>query len=364
MNIAINTRFIIPNKIEGIGKFTLEICKRLPFLLPDHNFYFIFDRQPPTDWFPFPNVTLLNTAPQARHPILWILWFEFALPRLFKKYKIDLFFSPDGFVSLSSKIPNIPVIHDLAYLHFPNHLPFWVRYYYQIFTPKFIHKAQHLLTVSEFVKNDIIQQFKTKQNNISVTQNAPSFPRIKTFEKPNHFLYLGALHPRKNITGLIQAYDLFKKNTHSPLKLVIIGKPAWKTEEIFETLSLSPYQKDIILTGYLPENEIQKYFSSALAFIYISLFEGFGIPVLDAMQSGVPVITSNSTSLKEISGEAAYLVHPENIEEIAESMANLEASPTLRNNLIQKGFLQAEKYSWDNAAKIVRDVIVANLPHD
>lgn len=363
MNIGINTRFIIPNKMEGIGKFTLEICKRLPLLMPHHHFYFIFDRPPPAHYFSFPNVILLHTPPQARHPLLWFLWFEFALPRIFKKYKIDLFFSPDGFTSFRSKIPSIPVIHDLAYLHFPDHLPFLVRNYYRIFTPKFIHKAQHLLTVSEFVKNDILQQFKIPAHKISVTQNAASFPPLKSLGKPTHFLYLGAIHPRKNIARLIQAFDLFKKNTHSPIQLVIIGKPAWKTKEIFETLSLSPYQKDILLTGYLPDEEIQKYFSSALAFIYISLFEGFGIPVLDAMQSGVPVITSNTTSLKEISGNAAYFVHPENIEEIAEAMTNLEASPSLRNNLIQKGFLQAEKYSWDNAAKIVQNAIISHLPH-
>ena len=363
MNIAINTRFIIPKKMEGIGKFTLEICKRLPLLLPNHHFYFIFDRPPPPNYFSFPNVTLLQTPPQARHPLLWILWFEFALPRIFKKYKIDLFVSPDGFTSLRSKIPSITVIHDLAYLHFPNHLPFLVRNYYRNFTPKFIHKAQHLLTVSEFVKNDILQQFKIPDNKISITQNAASYPPLKSLGIPTHFLYVGALHPRKNISRLIQAFNLFKKNTQSPIQLVLIGKPAWKTKEIFEALSLSPYQKDILLTGYLPDEEIQKYFSSALAFIYISLFEGFGIPVLDAMQAGVPVITSNTTSLKEISGDAAYLVDPGNIEEIADAMIKMEASPSLRNNLIQKGFLQAEKYSWDNAAKIVHDALICNLPH-
>jgi glycosyltransferase involved in cell wall biosynthesis len=172
MNIAINARFLIANQLEGIGNFTLQIIENLIAQHPHHHFYLIYDRNTPP-LVHHPNITNLYLLPSARHPILWYIWFEWRLPTLLKKYHIHKLISPDGFVSLRSNVPSLLVVHDLAYLAFPNHLPLLVRWYYRYFTPKYLSKAQTIVTVSHFVKNHIVDSFSISPSKIQVTNNLP-----------------------------------------------------------------------------------------------------------------------------------------------------------------------------------------------
>lgn len=360
MNIAINARFLIANQLEGIGNFTLQIIQDLIAQHPDHHFYLIYDRKTPP-LIHHQNITNLYLLPSARHPILWYLWFEWRLPALLKKYHIQKLISPDGFVSLRSKTPSLLVIHDLAYLVFPNHLPFLVRWYYRYFTPKYISKAQTIVTVSHFVKNHIVDSFSISPSKIQVTNNLPK-EIFQPLEQPQkslvqnqyalgcpYFLYVGAIHPRKNMLNLLRAFQKFKKDSHSNIKLIIVGRKAWKNNALKNLLRESLYTEEVIWTSKVSDTELVKVVGAAFALVYPSLFEGFGIPILEAQKAGVPVITSNTSSMPEVTGTGGILVNPTQSDEIARAMKRLYTDSSLRKELIEKGFENLKRYTNNTA---------------
>ncbi|HSH53046.1 MAG TPA: glycosyltransferase, partial [Bacteroidales bacterium] len=171
MNIAVNTRLLIKNKLEGIGWFTFETFKRITQNHPEHQFYFIFDRPFDHDFIFSDNVHPVIIGPQARHPFLFYLWFEFSIPKILQKINADIFISPDGYLSLRSPMNSLAVIHDINFMHFPKGLPFLYQKYYQYFFPKFAKKAGRIVTVSEFSKKDINKQFLINNNLIDVVYN-------------------------------------------------------------------------------------------------------------------------------------------------------------------------------------------------
>ena len=317
MIIAVNTRFLLAGYLEGYGYFIHECFKRITHDHPEHQFIFIFDRPFDPRFIYEKNVTPVVIGPPARHPVLWKWWYDVKIPQVLKKYKADIFVSADGFCSLTTSVPQCLVIHDLAFLHHPafikkSHLIFYKRY-----TPRFLKKAGSIATVSAFTKADIHQRYKIDNKKISVVYNAAKSVfkpltedlkfnvKLKYTEGKEFFLYSGAIHPRKNLLNLLKGFSLFKKRLKSNFKLVIAGRLAWKYESFLKDLETYKYRHDVILTGYLPEEELVSLTASAYALVYPSLFEGFGVPVLEAMQSGVPVITSASSAMEEIAGDAA-----------------------------------------------------------
>ncbi|MCI6032918.1 glycosyltransferase family 4 protein [Fusobacterium varium] len=171
-------------------------------------------------------------------------------------------------------------------------------------------------------------------------------------------LYLGALEPRKNIPNIILGFSKYKEEkVDSDIKLVIAGKKAWQYENIFKTYELSKYKKDIIFTDYIDEKDKIILYKMAKLFIFPSLYEGFGMPVLEAMASGTPVITSNNSSLTEVVGEAGILVNPDSVEEISKAIAKiLDGEEDYINDLIAKGKEQAKKFTWENSTKLLEDI--------
>ena len=171
MKIAINCRLLLKNKLEGIGWYSFEIVSRIVKNHPQHNFYFLFDRPFHNDFVFAKNVTPIILYPQSRHPFLWYLWFEFSVTKFLSKNDIDLFFSPDGYLSLNTNVKTLLTIHDLNFEHFPEQLPFLTRKYYQYFTPKFCKKADAIITVSQQSKKDIIKQYRIESSKISAIYN-------------------------------------------------------------------------------------------------------------------------------------------------------------------------------------------------
>ena len=369
MRIAINTRFLLPDKLEGLGWYTHEICRRLVANHPEDEFFFLFDRPYDSNFIFGPNVHPVAVFPPARHPVLWYLWFERRLPAVLEKIRPDVFFSPDGFLSLRSRIPTVMVTHDLAFRHFPTQIPRSVNLYYHYFTPRYLEHAQNIITVSDFVKADIQQQYGISSEKIISVHNGcregfkPLDPqeiqkvRDKYAVGCPYFFYLGALHPRKNLTRLIEAYSIFRQMCGTEIKLVIGGRIAWQTGDLFKVWKASPYRNDIIFTGYLPEEELSKILGAAFALTYVSLFEGFGLPVLEALYSEIPIIASDKASIPEVAGPAALLVNPFDEEAIAHAMRKLWEDPLLRESLLQKGRHQRQKFSWDRAAQEIYQVL-------
>lgn len=365
MNIAVNTRLLLSNKMEGIGWFAFETLKRITQQHPEHHFIFLFDR-PFSDEFIFSqNITPVVVFPPTRHPLLWYLWFEWAVPPILKKHNADLFFSPDGWLSLRTSVKSINVIHDLNFEHFPEYLPFHVKLYYHYFFQRFAKKAERIATVSEFTKQDIINTYGINPSNIDVVYNGVNelFQPLSFSEKEKtksefshsspYFVFVGLIHPRKNITNLLLAFEEFKKSHSSDLNLIIIGEKKWWTKDMEEVYSSMQFKDKVIFTGRLSSVEIRNVIASALAMLYVSYFEGFGIPILEAMQCDVPVITSNITSMPEVAKDAALLVDPFSVDSIKEAMLKIVKDESLRNTLIEKGRERRKAFSWDKTTDLL-----------
>ncbi len=365
MRIAINTRFLFKNKLEGIGWFTYEIAKRLVEQHPEHEFIFFFDRTYDPSFIFGSNVTPVVLFPPARHPILWWWWFEIAIPKALKKQGAEVFLSFDGYCSLRAKTPTVLVLHDLAYLHMPVHIPKNTLRYYTRYIPRFLQRAERVITVSNFSKKDIIQQFQLPAEKIAVAYNGckTEFLPLPEEEKKavqmqyaqgkTYFLYVGAIHPRKNVHRLIQAFDQFKIQKNSSVKLLIGGRFAWQTGEVKNAYDQAVFKKDIHFLGYVPDEELPQLMGAALALVYVSLFEGFGVPLLEAMHCEVPILTSNISSLPEVAGKAGLLVNPYDVNAIAEGLQTLYENPVLRQQLIEKGKHQREPFNWQQSTEVI-----------
>jgi glycosyltransferase involved in cell wall biosynthesis len=374
LKIAVNTRLLLHNRLDGIGRFSCETLRNITLNHPEHQFLFIFDR-PFHDSFIFSdNVTPVVAFPQARHPLLYLAWFEFSLPYIFSHNKPDLFLSPDGYLSLSTNVPSIAVIHDLNFEQFPDDLPWASRVYYKRMFPRFARKATRIATVSEYSKKDIIQKYGISEDRIDVVYNGADIIfkplnesekiniRQKFSEGCNYFFFVGSLHPRKNLVNLFKAFDQFKAADQSGIKLVISGAKMWWTNEIKMVYENMLFKKDVIFTGRIPDQDLSSLMASALALTYVSYFEGFGIPILEAFNCGTPVITSNLTSMPEIAGDAALLVDPFSVDSICSSMQILAYDPEIRNQLISKGNRQKEQFSWKITSDKLWDTIERSLP--
>ncbi|MEO6833737.1 MAG: glycosyltransferase family 1 protein, partial [Chitinophagaceae bacterium] len=347
------------------GKFWREMLERIVKAHPEHEFYFFFDRAYDPSFLFAPNVHPVVAHPQARHAVLFYTWFELMLPTLFRKYRIDLFLSTDGLCSLRSKVPTCLVIHDLAFEHYPEHLKLSHRKYLQHFSPKFARKATRIVTVSEYSKKDIAERYRIYPEKIDVTPNGAhtayhpltsderTAVKAQYTEGKEYFIFAGALHPRKNVVALLQAFIKFKKHHRSPIKLVIVGRMAWKFEELAELRDTMPFKNDVVWAGYMNVEELSQVMGAAYALVYPSLFEGFGIPILEALKCNVPAIVSNTSSMPEVAGDAALLVDPNDVADIAAKMGMLYKDEDLRNKLIAAAKLQAAKFDWDKSAEIL-----------
>lgn len=365
MRIAINTRFLLPNYLEGIGFFTQEVCRELVRRRPNDQFLFLFDRPYSKSFIFGTNVEAISLMPPARDPLLWKAWFEYSVPFALKKWKADVFISPDGYCSLSSKTPTVMVTHDIAHLHYPDQIPRRVRRYYNKYVPRFLERAESIVTVSEFVKKDIQEHYGIKPEKIFVgcngikpgfsplTQDARLATRQQYSDGKPYFFYLGAVHPRKNIDRLIQAYEQYRQSGGPAYKLMLGGRLAWQTEQTRTLHANSAYRQDIIFLGYVQSEDLSRLLASAHALVYPSLSEGFGVPLLEAMYCEVPIITSNVTSLPEVAGEAAILIHPESVNSIANAMTQLSKDEKLADQLVTNGRQQRQKFSWAKATDAI-----------
>ena len=373
MLIVVNTRLLLKDRLDGLGYFTYETLKRITPQHPEHEFIFAFDR-PFNEEFVFShNVSPVVVPPPARHPFLWYLWFEYSLPRLFKKVRPQLFLSTDGYISLRSKLKSVAVIHDINFEHYPEDLPYFYRKYYRHYFPKFAREATRIATVSEFSKTDIADKYKVSKDKIDVVydganenflpinESAQQQVRNRFSQGQPYFIFVGSLHARKNISNMLKAFDLFKKKESSPLKFIVAGSKRWWTAEMESTLQYLKHKQDVIFTGRVSDADLHLLTGAAFSAVYVSTFEGFGIPIVEAMYCNVPVLTSNITAMPEISGDAALLVDPFSSESIANGMLTIWNDEVLRSGLVEKGKIQREKFSWDRTASLLWNSIEKSL---
>lgn len=369
MKIAVNTRLLLKDRLEGIGWFTYESLKRMVRNHPEHTFYFIFDRKHDPSFVFANNVVPVEIFPPARHPYLWYLYFEFAIPRVLRKIKPDLFLSPDGWLSLRTNVPQVDVIHDLNFEHRQDFLLSKYQHYYTTFFPKFARKAVRIATVSSFSKHDIHTLYGIPEERIDVVYNGSNaiyksltneeqaVVREQYTQGKPYFIFVSAIHKRKNLANILRAFEAFKKATGSEAKFMVVGARAGLQGDVDEVYGQMRYASDVIFTGRLSAEALSRVLASSIALVYASLFEGFGIPIVEAFHAETAVITSTVTSMPEVAGDAALLVDPNEVKQIEEAMTKVATDEGLRQSLIERGRRQRQCFNWDLTADRLWDCV-------
>lgn len=278
---------------------------------------------------------------------------------LLRKSNFNLYHSPNYVLPFFINSPSVLTIHDLITLDYPELCQNESVLYFKHLLPLSIAKATKIIAVSNTVKNDILKHFNIPPSKIEVifhginpifkfTINKSVYSKYQLPEK--YILFVGNIEPKKNIERLILAFELLKKNKEINHKLVIVGKKGWKYRHIFNTISNLAFENEIILTGYVSEDDLPAIYSQADLFAFPSLYEGFGIPPLEAMACETPVLVSNKGALPEITGNTCLQVDPYNIQAISKGMYLLLTNNDLREKQVSKGKEWIKRFSWEKAA--------------
>ncbi|MCQ2274049.1 MAG: glycosyltransferase family 4 protein [Bacteroidales bacterium] len=362
MRIGVNTRLLLHGKMDGIGWFTYETLSRIVVSHPEHQFYFFFDRKPDPRFFFASNVHPVVLCPQARHPLLWILYFEVSMKCALKKHKIDFLFSPECYIPLRLGIPTLSVFHDLNYEHAKDYLKPSHQMYMDYFSRRFAGGSTRIATVSTYSKQDIVDTYQIDPNKVDVVYNGANegyrplsleeqrMTRARFSQGARYFIFIGTILKRKNLSTLLKSFDRFKATDKEGIKLLVVGNRVWWQDELEAEYNAMKYQKDVVFIGRAPQEDLFKLLGSSIALVYPSLFEGFGIPILEAYNAEVPVITSNCTSMPEVAGGAAILVEPTDSLAMAAAMGRIAKDPLFCANLVAKGCEQRKRFSWDITA--------------
>ena len=360
------------DKKVGIGEYAYELLLnfyKIASKREDLNFL-IYLKEPPRSDMPVP-------ATFWRYKVIGPkkLWTRFALPLglFLETKKPDVFFSPSHYGPGFSPIPSAISIMDLSFIYFPQLFAKKDLYQLTNWTRNSAARARKIFTISKFSKDDIIKTYSKDSQDVIVT-----YPGIKPdlrFKnkdmsmddlnkkfgiKRDYILFVGTLQPRKNIERLIEAFSKLnpeKLKLKDSLQLVIVGKRGWLYEDILKAPEKYNVQDNVKFLDFVEDNDLPSLYKNALCFVLPSLYEGFGLPVLEAMKNGCPVVTSNVSSLPEVGGDAALYVNPEDCSDIAEKIEKIISNQNLRNDLIKKGYEQVKKFSWEKTASKTLDVL-------
>ena len=372
MKIGIDIRMLSEGSRSGVEGYTLNLLSHL-FKIDKENQYKLFFNAfhgPSFDIdkaFDYPNVEIKKT--KIPNKLLNLSFVLLNYPKISKILDCDIFFTPNiSFCSLDKNCKNIITFHDLAFSHFSHFYSIKRRLWHRVVNPrKLARENDFIITVSQATKDDLVTTYNISEGKIKVIysgldgslkicRDKEKLEEIrKKYNLPQDFiLSLGSIEPRKNIVGLISAYEKLRCENKINNKLVIAGDAAWCYKKIFKTWEKSKYKKDIIFPGFIEEKDKTYLYNQAKLFVYPSFYEGFGFPALEAMACGVPVVTSFVSSLPEVCSDAALLIDPYNIDDLAEGVYNGIVDEKLRENLIRKGIERVNRFKWENCAEEVK----------
>lgn len=305
-------------------------------------------------------IVLSGKSPLAR------LWREHVLiPLACKRERIDLLHCPKSAIPyLSPGCPVVVTLHDLIPIMHPEWETFAARTYWRLQMPVAARRSDFIITISEYACRDITQMYSVPEDRIRVVMNGfnprmaqhchtdhASAVKAKYGLPDDYILYVGTIQPRKNIDTLIEAFAALKCKHEINQKLVIAGRKGWLYDELFARIAELGLENDIIFTGFVPDEDLPCIYQQARLFVYLSLCEGFGIPPLEAMACGVPVIASNTSAIPEVIGDAGITVPPENAEQVADAILRVLRDNDLAANMSNLGKVRAAQFSWDQAAR-------------
>jgi glycosyltransferase involved in cell wall biosynthesis len=366
-NVVINTLSLL-SKLTGIGKYTFEICKRINQLginVDINYFYGYYSKKLYMMNIP-PSGKIVKKAKDYLSRLYLIKKITRESLLLLSKYSnrsFDLYWEPNivPLEHLQSKYL-ITTIHDFSFQHYPECLPKENKEYLQKHFWKNIRKSDKIITGSNYVKDEIIGLLQYDAANIKVIYHGVDHDNFKMYDHsslrkfiaahklPDKFiLFVGSIEPRKNLKNVLMAYNALPDAFKKECKFVLAGFSGWKNAEIMQIIKREG--KNIVYLGYLSNLELAYLYNLASAFIYASLYEGFGIPPLEAMACGTPVIVSRSSSLPEVCGDAAYYVDPLSVDNISDGIFKVFADDALREGLASKGVIRAKSFSWDESAR-------------
>ena len=377
--IGVDIRALASGKRTGVEEYVINLLSKILVLDKSIRFKLFYNGRRKAkldfDWLELDNVQLYDFKIPNRfvfNPSISI----FNAPKIDDLIGgVDAFLNPHLFspISLSDKCKYVAVIHDLGFFHFPEFLPIDKMAWHKIETRPLrqVQRANKIVVSSESTKKDVEEIYKSESDKVEVVYPGLNFIvpekidsekvlRVKqTYDLPDEYiLYLGTIEPRKNILGLIKAFEEFKKQKNE-IKLVIAGSSGWLCENIYRYVKDSPISKDIIFTGFIDPDDKFYLYHLAKAFVYPSFFEGFGFPVLEAMASGIPTITSNTSSLPEVGGHGCLIIDPFKPKQIAEAINSIVSDDKLRQSLIRAGKKQAGKFNWSKTAEQILNILVA-----
>lgn len=370
----------------GSGQYAFELLKQ--FAQDKNHQFIIYLKDQPSPDLPgeSDNFKYKVFGPQK-------LWTQFALSlKLSLGSKPDVFFSMAHYGPRFSKVPYVVTIHDLSFLHFPEMFRKSDLYQLTSWSKYSIKNAAHIIAVSQTTKDDIVKNYKVPPSKITVTYEGYDKNRFKPQSttrsdlvkrkygiKDEYIIFVGTLQPRKNLERLIEAFKILVDSTQSTvhsreksvnrqpltvnLSLVIAGKKGWLYESIFEKVKQLNLKDKVIFTDYVPDDDLPAIIGGAKVYILPSLWEGFGIPVIEAQACGIPVVVSNTSSLPEIVGESGILVDPESLDAIASGIKKA-LDPKVKANLIRRGQENTKRFSWQICAEETLRVLtkVASKP--
>lgn len=355
MKVVVNARWLLPDKLEGTGVFTLRMLEEITHALPDVHFTLLYDRPSAADQplIQGKNIKHRVVYPPARHPLLWQIWNRWSVPRALWKERADLYWSPDGLPARTSAQQWV-TIHDLNFIHHPEWLPTRVAKHYKREVTKATKEADFLFTVSQWSKDDLVHTFGVDAASILVTPNSTSKEfQVGPAQRQPYFCAVGAMTPRKNLITLLLAFDLFaSEDSNNAYVLKIAGEPHFKDTKLERTFEQMQYKERVKFIGRVSTKELEELYQNATAFCMPSAMEGFGIPVLEAMQCGTTVISSDNSALREVVGDAGILVPTYDVNAWAEALEQARVETAMWS---EKGIAQASKFSWPKSAQIFID---------
>jgi len=369
MKIGIDARFAV-RKRRGIGNYTLRLIRHLAEIDNLNRYILYIDRNDTEQILPKNS----NFHVKKLYPSNYFIWEQVVLPRQAKKDGIDILHCTgntapiymDRQVKLVSSIMDVMYLKDYSVL--PKSTSLYQRLgrlYRRMVVPRIIKHLSKVITISNYSKYDIIKYFPTLNEEAIVVIYLATNEKFRVIDRSDatvkiknkfgiigsYILSLGGTDPRKNTELVIEKFIELKDKCRIKENLVIVGIPNWKQTKFYDIVNNSLCKKDIIFTDFVSEDELVLLYNCATVFLYPSLYEGFGIPLLEAMACGVPTVTSNVTSMPEIAGNAALLINPRNGEEIKESLLKVLNDKDLRDFLVKRGLEQVKKFSWQRTAQ-------------
>ena len=369
IRIACDARCILDNSKTGIGHYANNLMKYLSMNKDIYVYYHVFENENTKELLN--GKIILNRFKKLNYRQYQLLSKVIPIPYHWifgSDDDVTIFFNymvPPG---VSGK--RIVMIHDMTYKVYPETLKFRTKLWLNFGIKKSVDRADKIITASEFSKQEMIKYLDIPESKISVISCGvdsiyhPHYSKgivekikNKYKIKKEYYLYTGTIEPRKNIKRLLIAYGQLSQKYMDLPQLVLVGKRGWLYNEVFETYKKYDLEDKVIFTGYIPTFEIPILMNGAKVFIYPSLYEGFGMPVLEAMSCKTPVITSNASSLPEVVGDSAFLINPFSISDIKNAILRLEKDEQFRKSLAQKGYLRSKKFSWEKVAEKMLEIL-------